>query len=225
MDWPDLIQIEIYISIAWAAFVFAPIFVLIYGDIEALINFNIVKIQFLIVFIMRIIILAVLVYIVENDYRVFLFDFILLVILGVILGLCLKFSNNIELKQRSKSKGVLRNNVISNEEIPPKAISKDESKIRVSRSKIISNQKEYLKDNYNLGRAENNGANSGGEYSNRVTISNHSNEGVYMNRDANTTVKELCTYCGEEIKSDFLYCPACGKPIVSKMIQDTDGFK
>ena len=92
------------------------------------------------------------------------------------------------------------------------------------RNRVISDQNIYQRDRYNLGGYDHYGINNDGDYSNRVTLSNHSNEGVYMSREMNSTIQEVCTYCGEEVKSDFIYCPSCGKPIVSKMIQDTDGF-
>ena len=231
MDWLHLIEYEFLMTFFWVIFVFIPLPILIYGDLDL---FQIDKkqiIMFLVMFFIRIILLVLSFNIVEDDSRVFMVDFVLLVVFAVVI-----FLINTGLKgyygksKTDTSKDERNNKTIDNVEIgdevgKTKAISKDESKIRVLRSKVISNQKEYLKDKYNLGGSEKNGANNDEGYSNRVTISNHSDEGVYMNRNADTTAKEICTYCGEEVKSDFIYCPVCGKPIVSKMIQDTDGFK
>lgn len=83
----------------------------------------------------------------------------------------------------------------------------------------------YQRERFNLGGTKRNGINNDGDYSNRVTLSNHSKEGVYMNRETASAAKALCTFCGEEVESTYIYCPYCGHPVVGKMVQDTDGFK
>ena len=217
MDWIELLFREIQLSFLWVALVFLPLTTLIAKKKDVTV--------FCIMFIIRAVILLCACFMTTHYDNILLMDILLLAVFSVMIGLfSLMVKNNNPYKINTKSYQDK-----TKEEIKPKAISKDENKVRVIRSKVISNQKEYLKDNYNLGGSEHNkensyGNNNDGDYSNRVTLSNHSNEGVYISREMNSTIQELCTYCGEEVKSDFIYCPSCGKPIVSKMIQDTDGF-
>ena len=195
MGFVFLLFCEAFLSLYWAFFVFKPI-----ANMLAEIRTPELFWGFNII---RVFILIYFDFFASIVYlHIFLVDFILMIIGAVALvPIVSRITHTVYDRKNDQ--------IIRKDERKNKAIGKDES----------------LRDRFNIGGFNRKGSNNDGDYSNRVTLSNHSKEGVYMNRETNSSVKELCTFCGEEVESTYIYCPYCGHPIVSKMIQDTDGFK